>query len=458
MEFEQYDMFQKIKEKDIPPYVYAYPTRSAQREEKIDINEIWKKEDEYTKEVINLYLHYPFCRYKCGFCNLYSVANNEKDMQDKYIDALCKQIEMYKDIISKRKIKTIFLGGGTPMLISRENITKLVGTLDRLFPSWRKDYEEFCIEASPDSVVEAGEEGIKFLVEKGFTRVNIGIQSFKKKEINNFGRSYEEDVNFKAIQILKNAGVRNISTDLIAGFIGQTKETFLESVRILTSLQPNTISIYHLRIRPDSKFGKEEQYNKKPNIIFYEWYEEARKIIIENGFKQDTNVRFIREDGGYIQQDYQFNSYPVLGIGAGARSYTSSADYIIGGSSRPDIYQITDYIEGVENNTLKTERVYHLNDEERVRRRLVLNLYKFDTNELHDIYGDKYDYIFKDILPKLIEKGMVSQKDGIYTLTKEGYKYRDIISWGFFSKEVQMRDKQFYSKLEEENKKERGEC
>ena len=140
MEFEQYDMFQKIKEKDIPPYVYAYPTRSAQREEKIDINEIWKKEDEYTKEVINLYLHYPFCRYKCGFCNLYSVANNEKGMQDKYIDALCKQIEMYKDIISKRKIKTIFLGGGTPMLISRENITKLVGTLDRLFPSWRVLY------------------------------------------------------------------------------------------------------------------------------------------------------------------------------------------------------------------------------------------------------------------------------------------------------------------------------
>ena len=176
MEFKNYDMFENINNKDIPPYVYAYPTRSAQRNENINIFDIWNEEDKYTSEIINLYLHYPFCKYKCGFCNLYSVANNELEIQNQYIDAMCKQLESYKAIISKRKIKTIFLGGGTPMLIVKENFSKLVNKLDTLFPTWRNDCEEFCIEASPDSIVNVGEEGTKFLVKNGITRVNIGIQ------------------------------------------------------------------------------------------------------------------------------------------------------------------------------------------------------------------------------------------------------------------------------------------
>ena len=80
MESNKYDMFQKLIEKDIPPYVYAYPTRSAQRKEELDVFDIWEQEDNYTSGIINLYLHYPFCKYKCGFCNLYSVANNEIDI------------------------------------------------------------------------------------------------------------------------------------------------------------------------------------------------------------------------------------------------------------------------------------------------------------------------------------------------------------------------------------------
>ena len=448
MEFKKYDVFKELENKDIPPYVYAYPTRSAQKNEEIDIFDIWKQEDNYTSEIINLYLHYPFCKYKCGFCNLYSVANNELQIQNEYIDAMCRQIEIYSDIISKRKIKTIFLGGGTPMLIVKENITKIVSTLDRLFPTWRQECEEFCIEASPDSIANCGVEGTKFLVESGITRINIGIQSFKGRDINNFGRSYEEDVNYKAIKILKEANVKNISTDLIAGFIGQTKEDFLESVKILTSLKPNTISVYHLRIRPDSKFGKDSNYKKNPDITYYEWYEEAREIILNSGFKQETNVRFTRENGGYLQQDLQFASYPVLGIGAGARTYSSTADYIIGGSSKPDISQIHEYIDAINNNSLKTKKVYYLDDEERIRRMLTLNLYRFDLNEVHEKYGNKYDYIFLEKLEKLIEKGLVQKSNNIYTLTKEGYKYRDIISWGFFSEEVQKRDNKFYSELE----------
>ena len=147
----------------------------------------------------------------------------------------------------------------------------------------------------------------------------------------------------------------------------------------------------------------------------------------------------------------------MLGIGAGARSYTSTADYIIGGGSKPDITQILEYIENVENNTLKTEKVYHLNDEERIRRKLVLNLYKFDENEIHEKYGNKYDYIFKNLLKELLENNLVSEENGIYMLTKEGYKYRDIISWGFFSEEVINRDKEFYKGLEANNK-ERSIC
>ena len=439
-----------IEKKVIPSYPYAYPTRASYRPyENLDVFNIWKEEKQHTTEIINLYIHFPFCKYKCGFCNLYSIASSDITLQTKYIDALIKQIESYADIISSRKIKTIFLGGGTPMFLSTENFLKIIGVLDRISPSWPSEVEEFCIEASPDSVLQAAQtDQLNCLLSNGINRINIGIQSFKENDIKVMGRSYSDNVNVLAVNIMKEYGIQNISTDLIAGFKGQSFEDWIFSVQKMVELKPHTISAYSLRVRPDSIFGQNKREIKNPPSIYYEWYEAARKIILKDNYRQETNVRYtMLENGGYRQQDYQFNSYPVLGIGAGARSYTSVADYIIGGGYPATEAQINNYIEGANKGNLKIEKAFVLTDQERIRRMLVLNLYRFDLNTVHKKYGDKYDELFIEPFDGLIKNDLLKKDGSVYSLTYEGIKYRDIISWSFFSNEVKGLDKDFYTNI-----------
>lgn len=449
------DILEAIERAEIPPYPYAYPPRSSHRKLNYNLSEydIWENEKKYCDDIINLYIHFPFCKYKCGFCNLYSVANNDSEIQNEYVNALCKQILNYRRIIGNRKIKTIFFGGGTPMLVTYENFIKIINALTEVSPNWKKDVEEFCIEASPDSIIESDKIGkLSILIKNGIDRINLGIQSFQNKDIKIIGRNYEGDVNHKAIEILKGYNLKNISTDLIAGFNGQTKESWLYSVQCLTELMPHTISIYCLRVRPDSKFGREGSHKYKSDSQYYDWYDEAREIILNKGYEQDTNVRFlIPNRGGYIQQNYQFDSKPILGIGAGARSYTNVADYIIGGSSNPHIDQIYKYIDDVNNNRPLITAAYILDDEERARRKLVLNLYRFDLNEFRRQFGDRFDKIFVDKFDILLKNGLLSVKNNVYSLTKRGYKYRDIISWSFFSQKVCDLDEEFYNTIIQNN-------
>ena len=282
----------------------------------------------------------------------------------------------------------------------------------------------------------------------GINRINIGIQSFKENDIKVMGRSYSENANILAISIMKDYGIQNISTDLIARFEGQSFEDWIFSVQKMVELKPHTISVYSLRIRPDSIFGQNKKEIKNPPSTYYEWYEAARQIILKDDYHQETNVRYTRlENGGYRQQDYQFNSYPVLGIGAGARSYTSVADYIIGGGYPATESQISNYIEGASKGNLKIERAFVMTDQERIRRMLVLNLYHFDLDIVHKKYGDKYDDLFLETLDGLIENGLLEKDGSVYSLTYEGIKYRDIISWSFFSDEVKGLDKDFYTNI-----------
>jgi|GEM_PF-1614356 len=430
--------------------VYTYRSESGQEirlHPEVDVFNIWEAEKDNT---INLYIHFPFCKYKCGFCNLYSMACSDMKVQDNYMDAVVKQMENYRSIIEPRTINTIYVGGGTPMLLSKENFSKIIDALNYVAPSWSSTIKEFSMEASPDSIVKASQTGqLNHLIENGLDRVNIGIQSFKQNDINVMGRDYGENINVQAVNILKEYGIRNISTDLIAGFDMQSFNDWVFSVKQLIELYPHTISIYSLRVRPDSEFGKNEEAVKNPPSSYYEWYEAAREIILETGdYHQETNVRFTRlNSGGYLQQEYHFGSYPILGIGCGARSYNSITDYIVGGGYPADISQIENYIEGVYNNDLKIEKAFIMTDIERIRKMLVLNLYAFDLNEVHSKYGNQYDHIFLDTLESLVEHGIVKKEGSVYSYTHEGIKYRDIISWAFFSEDVKLLDGDFYSNV-----------
>ncbi|OIJ99826.1 coproporphyrinogen-III oxidase family protein [Streptomyces monashensis] len=451
------DLERHIEQGVIPPFNYAYPSRSAYRplNGAWNIQEIWAEDlKRHPVPELNLYLHVPFCRYKCGFCNLYTVISEDMDVYDAYMDALCTQIRDHTEIIQRRRLRTIYIGGGTPSLLSLRHFTQLFETLDDIYPNWRSTVEEVAIEATPDSIVKEPDT-LEGLISMGLTRANIGIQSLVPAEIREAGRGQaNERVIRRAIDTIRDRQLPNLSTDLIMGFAGQTKESWRHSVDELVALAPETISTYFLTVRPDAWFSKTGAYQYMMSPDLYERYDYANAAFREAGYTQESNVRYKKLGrGGYQQKVLTFHGVPLLGLGAGARSYTSSVDYMVG-SVKPSLTEVADYIDKAKNHELTPVTGFVLDDEEIIRKRLVLDTFDLDLNELNRFGYREKAHLFEPVITAAEEVGLLRRlpTDRVQ-LTPEGFKYRDILSWMFFSDNVINLDREYYAGLHRNNKR-----
>lgn len=440
----------------IPPFVYCYPVRSSYRplDPGVTVEKIWQEDLAHspTRE-LNLYLHVPFCRYKCGFCNLYTVISEDQDVYDAYTDALCADIRRHAEVIQERRLRTVYIGGGTPSLLHRHNFDQIFDTLTEVYPNWRSTAEEVAVEATPDSIVDEPDT-LRHLIARGLTRVNMGIQSLRPKEIREAGRNRaDEQTVRRAIEIVKTTDLANLSTDLIMGFAGQTDQSWRESVDELIALSPETISTYFLTVRPDAWFSKTGKYRYMRDASLYERYDYAQEAMLTAGYVQESNVRYKKPGrGGYVQKVLQFHGVPVLGLGAGARTYTNTVDYIVGGSANPTLAEVSGYIEAARTNTLAPRAGFVYDDTERIRKRLALDLFDLSLPELDRYSYREHAHLFEPVLHAAEELGLLKRlpSDRVQ-LTRTGFKYRDIISWMFYSPEVVDLDQEFYRELHDNN-------
>jgi oxygen-independent coproporphyrinogen-3 oxidase len=434
----------------IPPFVYCYPPRSAYRglNPKWTVRRIWDEDLQYSPSTLNLYFHVPFCRYRCGYCNLYTVVSRDRSLYTAYVDTMCQQLEASRAILEKRLLKTVYIGGGTPILLDTRDLDKLFARLSDVCPNWRETVEEVCIEASPDSIVDPARPTLmEDLMSLGVTRINLGVQSLSNQELREAGRSVaNEQVIRQAISIIKEHNLPNLSTDLLMGFHGQTDRSWQDSVSELIALKPETISTYFLTIRPDAWFSKLGRYLYSRDPGLYERYDFARMAALGAGYVQESNVRYkMPGRGGYLQKVLYFRGVPVLGIGAGARSYTGTVDYIIGGGPTPHVSQVWDYVNSRQSENIRPRAGFEYTDEERIRKRLVLDLFDLRLSEL-EVYGvQEHAWIYEEVLAAAVNLGLLRTVGADhYQLTSSGYKYRDILSWMFFSESVLELDSEFY--------------
>ncbi|MEU6173729.1 radical SAM protein [Streptantibioticus parmotrematis] len=439
----------------IPPFNYAYPSRSAYRPlpDSLSADDIWARDlTHHTVPELNLYLHVPFCRYKCGFCNLYTVISEDADVYDAYMDALCTQIRDHTEVIQSRRLRTVYIGGGTPSLLGPRHFEQLFATLDEVYPNWRSTVEEVAIEATPDSIVNEPAT-LRGLIAMGLTRANIGIQSLVPQEIRAAGRGQaNERVIREAVAIVRDLELPNLSTDLIMGFAGQTDASWRHSVDELALLAPETISTYFLTVRPDAWFSRTGKYQYMWDPGLYERYDYANERFKQAGYVQESNVRYKRLGrGGYQQKVLTFHGVPLLGLGAGARSYSSTVDYMVG-AVKPSMAEVGDYIRSAREHTLTPRTGFVLTDEERMRKRLVLDLFDLDLRELDRFGYRESAHLFEPVLGAAEELGLLRRlpTDRVQ-LTPDGFKYRDILSWMLFSPEVIERDRAYYEGLHHGN-------
>jgi len=410
--------------------VGMYPSQFAYEPLKVNFKNVWENSEE-----VNLYYHIPFCKWKCPYCTFFSIVKNDTEYFSRYIDKINKQFEFYNNFFQKRiKIKSICFGGGTPNILPIKEYDKIFNTLAKGNVIFDKDLET-SMEISPEIITD---EYIEGLYHVGVRRLSLGVQSLKS----DLRKSINREENLNVLNVIDKIRKRdmNINIDLINGLMGQDKESFMETLREIVKLSPETISIYPLSGENNSMFKTSSKLMSTREK--YELFEIYYEYLLENGYRCESHVKFVRlnQNSTHQQKIYEYNGVETLGLGCGARSYNSHVHYSMKYScdSCVESNSIDEFISSKDFNELPWVG-YVMNEEENKRRTVV---YSFFLGILDvSIYSKKFNSSVFDDFPEEINALIENELVGIIdktklVLTKKGIKYTDLVGTLFWSENI----------------------
>ncbi len=268
--------------------------------------------------VLSLYLHIPFCRKKCPYCDFYSLPA-EESLMDAYEAALRDRLREWGGRLSRPNVHTVYFGGGTPSLFGAARLMHLLEAASAAFEI--APGAEITAEANPADVTD---DFARALFASGVNRVSLGIQSGNDGELAVLGRRHTTRAAAEAVWLLRDAGFRNLSLDLMLGLPGSTGETLGRSLDFLTSLSPEHISAYLLKIEPGTPFAARADTLSLPDDDgAAEQYLLAVRALAEAGYAQYEISNFARP-GFESRHNLQYwRSGEYLGLGPAAHSFLS---------------------------------------------------------------------------------------------------------------------------------------
>lgn len=381
------------------------------------------------RENIGIYIHIPFCKKKCFYCDFVSYENKENLIQE-YIDAVCLEILQNAEILSEYNISTIYFGGGTPSLIKVEYIEKILNTL-KLFVTDEKEIKEITIEINPNS---ASLDKLEKYYNLGINRLSIGLQSTHDKILRNIGRLHTFN-DFK--EVLKNAnavGFKNISVDLIYPLPGLNlsgfKETLNSVIKLKDEFNIKHISVYNLEVHENTRLEfllKEGFVSLCNEDEEYKMREELNKRLQDNGF-----VKY--EISNYAYPGFEskhnlcyWNQEKYIGFGVNASSFFNLKRY-------RNTSNIDKYIDGIKNNKNIVVETEELDKLSLMKEYIILKLrlskgveisefkQKFGT-DIFDIFNTEFNSLKKDNLVNITSKNI--------SLTNRGEEVANIV-WEMF--------------------------
>ncbi len=381
-----------------------------------------------------IYVQVPFCQTKCTYCNFHTGVVASSRFRP-YVEAVCREIREHRLLLEAAganwpgrlrgggvaretrsedlAVDTVYIGGGTPSLLDPAHLQNI---LNAIRASFAADLTEVTLEADPETI-ETGRAAA--WVRAGINRVSFGLQSFSDKELVAAGRMHRRADIYRAVPILREAGIRNISFDLIAGLPHQTKVSWRQSLEELAVLAPEHVSVYLLEIDEDSRLGKEllqggEKYCARSvpsEDDMAEFYEMAQQALgaagyhhyeISNwakpGYESKHNLKYWRRE-------------PYLGFGAGAHSF-------LGTERWANAHDAAAYVTAVQGGRMPVEQHETLTAERALEEELFLGLRQLDGIDLAQIERD-YGVSLAARFDPLTSAGLVERHGSIVRLAPE---------------------------------------
>lgn len=287
---------------------------------------------------LGIYIHIPFCRSKCAYCDFYSFVPGGVEIFDRYTAALCAHMAYYKDAAKSKTVDTVYIGGGTPTVMPVKYLCKILDTVRRSF-RLSKD-AEITIEVNPAT---ADKKTFTKLRRHGVNRVSIGLQSADEKELRALSRIHSRDEFEDCFRAARAAKIKNISVDLMFGIPLQTEQSLLHSVDYVTRLHPEHISMYDLKIEPGTKFAKTYETLAPPDEdTEYYMYKKAIALLERRGYMQYEISNFARPGYESRHNLRYWHCEEYLGFGPAAHSFFNKNRYSF-------VRNIERYMRGVED-------------------------------------------------------------------------------------------------------------
>lgn len=369
-----------------------------------------------------IYIHIPFCKQRCIYCAFYSVAT-VSDKQ-KYVDALCKELECRTNYLPDRKITTIYIGGGTPSILSIEQLSKICHTIQSNYDI--ANVEEFTIEANPEQLTMDYLQALKQL---GFVdRISIGVQTFDDDKLKILNRRHSSAMAVEAIKNAQKLGFNNISIDLIYGIPGMTLQQWQKNLDIVAGLNVQHLSCYALTVEQGTMLDTLIQKAKIPQVDDDETikhYNALQRWIENNGFIQYEISNYCKQGFEAKHNSRYWDCTPYLGVGAAAHSFD-------GFSRQWNIDNVVAYIEGINNaNPIYSAERLSQKDMYNEYIMTALRTAKGLDNDVLAKYRQYWSEAEK-LLEKYIYNGMVLKTERGYKLSKQGFLFADAIAADLF--------------------------
>ncbi|WP_030234469.1 STM4012 family radical SAM protein [Streptomyces sp. NRRL S-350] len=420
-------------------YVYAYPHKTSYRPlpERPPLRELWAGEAQHA---LSLYLHIPFCEVRCGFCNLFTRIGSPEGLTTAYLDALERQASAVREALADdARFALAAFGGGTPTYLTAGELERLCDIAERRMGADLRSIP-LSVEASPATSTA---DRLEVLAARGTTRLSLGVQSFDDAEARSAVRPQRRSEVEAALGRIRAAGFPVLNIDLIYGIDGQTEASWLRSLDAALAWQPEELYLYPLYVRPLTGLARrgEQESRSAWDARRLALYRAGRDHLLAQGYQQVSMRMFRRAASPQAgASEYACQTDGMIGLGCGARSYTSrlhySFDYAV------DATQVRGIIDAyvATEDFHRAEEGHWMEGDEPRRRHLVQSLLQAEGMPLAD-YRARFDASPADDFPAELtafaELGWLAPDDRErLRLTPEGLAHSDAVGPMLFSPAV----------------------
>lgn len=360
---------------------------------------------------IGVYIHVPFCKQKCHYCDFYSLT---KIKAEKYLAALKAEMKLIKQRYDF-SASTIYLGGGTPTVLKLEELKNLLTIIKEEIPL--NNNFEFSIEANPASLNQAK---LKLLKEFGVNRISFGVQSFNNQILSFLGREHNKADIINNYSLARKIGFENISFDLIFAIPSQTLMQWQQDLNQAIKLSPEHISAYNLKIEAGTEFYKKlkaGKINKVSEKLDLKMYQTAIDRLKDNGYQRYEISNFAQDNFASQHNKIYWKSKPYLAFGPGAHFFDGQAR----GHNVASLQKY--YKQLLEQQELAWQEYNTLSQKELIEEYLLMGLRLeegISVTEFNNCFNTSFREIYADELKQLIAQNLVFFKENRLKLTEKG--------------------------------------